>query len=232
MRYLGGKFRLKKDIKQLISQYRKPNQAFVSPFCGSCWIESELENERLLYDKHYYLIEMWKAILNGWEPPQNINEEEYQHIKTHLDENPALSGFVGFVSSYGGKWFGGYARGESRNFTKEGYGSVLRKAKKLKGATFNCADFTTLQPQDAIIYCDPPYFGTTQYATNLLGKFDHSIFWDKAREWSKNNIVLVSEYQAPDDFICIWEKAGKTDLKDSEHKPKNKIEKVFLKKPE
>lgn len=25
------------------------------------------------------------------------------------------------------------------------------------------------------------------------------------REWSKNNIVIVSEQTAPDDFKCIWE---------------------------
>ena len=25
------------------------------------------------------------------------------------------------------------------------------------------------------------------------------------REWSKDNIVLISEENAPDDFECIWE---------------------------
>ena len=25
------------------------------------------------------------------------------------------------------------------------------------------------------------------------------------REWSKNNIVLISEENAPNDFQCIWE---------------------------
>ena len=27
-----------------------------------------------------------------------------------MDENPALTGFVGFGCSFGGKWWGGYAK--------------------------------------------------------------------------------------------------------------------------
>ena len=56
---------------------------------------------------------------------------------------------------------------------------------------------------NAVIYCDPPYAGVKQYANAT--KFDYNEFWDVVREWSKNNVVLVSEQSAPEDFECLWE---------------------------
>lgn len=32
------------------------------------------------------------------------------------------------------------------------------------------------------------------------------MFWDKVRELSKDNIVFVSELDAPEDFECLWNK--------------------------
>jgi site-specific DNA-adenine methylase len=52
-------------------------------------------------------------------------------------------------------------------------------------------------PKDAIIYCDPPYEGTSEYKE---GGFNHKEFWEWARQISKTNKVYVSEYNAPSDF--------------------------------
>lgn len=57
--------------------------------------------------------------------------------------------------------------------------------------------------------CDPPYQGTTSYKT---GAFDHAEFWDWCRKMSENNIVFISEYKAPNDFICVWEGEIKTNF--------------------
>ena len=53
---------------------------------------------------------MWQGLQSGWTPPDVITKEEYKYIREHKDENPALTGFVGFGCSFGGKWFGGLAR--------------------------------------------------------------------------------------------------------------------------
>ena len=37
-------------------------------------------------------------------------------------------------------------------------------------------------------------------------EFDNEKFWNKMREWSKHNIVFVSEVSAPDDFVSVWSK--------------------------
>ena len=81
------------------------NLDFYAPCCGSCWVEAEVKAKNMfLSDYHFYLIEMWKAFQNGYEPIMPITEEIYQHVKANLDEDPALSGFVGFGCSFGGKW--------------------------------------------------------------------------------------------------------------------------------
>ena len=49
---------------------------------------------------------------------------------------------------------------------------------------------------------DPPYENTKQYKSVEI--FDHADFWRVARLWSRDNIVLISEQEAPDDFVPVW----------------------------
>lgn len=47
---------------------------------------------------------------------------------------------------------------------------------------------------------------------------------------AKNNIVLVSEYNMPDDFECIWQKETKTTLDNNRTSDNSKrTEKLFIK---
>ena len=55
-------------------------------------------------------------------------------------------------------------------------------------------------PEGAVIYCDPPYRGTAEYAE---GAFDYDKFWQWVRDTSKKHKIYVSEYQAPDDFKVL-----------------------------
>jgi DNA adenine methylase len=48
------------------------------------------------------------------------------------------------------------------------------------------------------------------------------------RKWSENNIVIVSELQAPDDWMCLWEQEVSRSIK-SQDKSKA-IEKLFIHK--
>ena len=54
---------------------------------------------------------------------------------------------------------------------------------------------------DSVIYCDIPYKGTDEY----IGGFDHERFYQWAR--SQKELVIISEYSMPDDFICINRKS-------------------------
>lgn len=51
---------------------------------------------------------------------------------------------------------------------------------------------------ESLIYCDIPYKNTAEYAT---GGFNHSAFYKWAHE--QTNLVMVSEYNMPSDFVCV-----------------------------
>ena len=100
----------------------------------------------------------------------------------------------------------------------------------LKDIIFECRSFDTINENisNFVIYCDPPYRGTTKYKTE---EFPYETFYDWCRKMSKNNIVLVSEYNMPSDFECIWSKETLANF-DSNRKvndDKNKrVEKLFI----
>ena len=251
MQYLGGKNRIKKDISEIINDeiFRwkvknskansRSNQqicggggCFVSLFCGSCVIESLVNADiKILNDKHEYLIEMYKGLQNGYQLPDNLTQEEYYYIKGHKDTDKVLTGFVGFGCSFGGKWFGGYARNKGgTNYCGQSKRSVLKTMQGLTNANFISMDYKDVPiPENAIIYCDPPYKDTTGYTTSK--NFNYEEFWEYMRKLSKTHKVFISEEQAPEDFECIWSKEVKRVLDVNKANIQSKTEKLFVYNP-
>lgn len=226
---MGGKSRISKSIAILINTYTDATLPFVSLFCGTCSVESKINNnKKILNDKHEYLIEMFKGLQNGYDLPESISEDEYRSIKQDLNKDKVLSGFVGFGCSFGGKWFGGYARScKTRDQATESKKSVLKDMEGLKYAEFLNLDYKDVEiPKGSVIYADPPYKDTTMYGSKL--KFDSEEFWDYMRKISIDNFVFISEEQAPDDFECIWEKELYRTLDVNKNNQPIKIEKLFL----
>lgn len=235
MKYMGNKNRLSKELVPIIQKYIDESgyNKYLEPFCGGCGIIDKIRCEhRFGSDIHKYLIAFLKALSNGYEPPYDISEVEYKHIKEHQSEYPdELLGYVGFQLSFGAKWFDSFRRDKQgkRNYSHEAYRNVMKQAPNLKGIKFNCCDFRTIKNiSNFVIYCDPPYRGTTKYAVD---EFPYKEFYDWCREMSKDNIVLVSEYYMPDDFECIWSKETKvlidSNKVDSDSK-NNRVEKLFI----
>ncbi len=226
MQYFGGKQRISSEIINVLYEYRKDNEKLIEPFVGGCNIISKMCGERYCYDINEYLIEMYKAIQNGWVPPTHLTKEEYDYIKSHKDENKALTGFVGIGCSYSGKWFGGYAKNNTgRNYCLNAYNSLLKQKNDINGINFECCDYRNLLPHSSLIYCDPPYKGTTQYS--IIGTFNTHEFWGIIRKWSKDNNVIISEYSAPDDFECIKTIHTKTDIRNKNNKQETRTERLF-----
>lgn len=206
MRYLGGKSRLAKKFAPILdAALLERDGNFVEPFVGGFNIIPALSRvrEALCCDIHEGLIGMYQALQNGWEPPENISEEEYQVAKERRATDPR-SVFMSFASSYGGKEWGGYARGEGRNWTDESRRSLLHKATHFEGVEFRSFRFEDLpKTAPAVYYCDPPYRGTTKYKT---GNFCHETFdlWCENRV-AVGHIVFVSEFDAPSHWSAVWE---------------------------
>ena len=210
MRYLGGKSRISKDIATVINSVNLGGQEqriFVSLFCGACSIESKIIADRkICNDLHPYLIAMWKAAQQGYQFPDIITKEQYYYIKEHKDEDPALTGFVGFGCSFGGKWFGGLAANKKGdNYCSRANRSLYKDLQGLMNAEFTCKDYREIEiPSGSLVYADPPYENSTKY--NNSKDFDHKAFWEYMRQISKDNYVFISEQQAPEDFISVWSK--------------------------
>ena len=198
-------------------------------FCGSCAVEAKLAphfDRVICNDKHEYLIEMLKGVQNGYELPEHISEEEYKYIKSHKDEDKILAGFVGFGCSFGGKFFGGYARNkEQTNYALQSKKSLLKDMVYLPNAEFICLDYRDVDiPNGSIVYADPPYANTTTYQGQ---KFDSEAFWEYMRQISKHNQVFISEQTAPDDFECIWERPFTRTLDRNKDNQFKVVEKLF-----
>lgn len=218
MRYFGGKVRISKNLALFINNQLKENQTFVDLFCGSCNVISKIDNNRLRIanDKHYYLIEMWKELQKGWLPPESLTKEEYKYIKNNKDEKPYLTAFVGFGCSFAGKWFGGYAYSDERNYCLNAYNSVLNKLKNLKNVMFYNLDYSEVDiPKGSFVYCDIPYKNTTPYCKKEVGEFNHEEFYQWVRENSNKYEIYVSEYKenVPNDFEIVWEQNSEKDIR-------------------
>lgn len=225
MQYLGGKSRIASELVPVIESYRKESQVFVEPFCGGANITCKVKGERHAYDSHKQLIAMYNALQKGWIPPSTVSKEEYDRIK--INGSDELKGFVGFGCSFSGKYFGGYAKNKrGDNFAMNAHNSLLRKMSTMRDVVFGVSDYKDLKYNNSLIYCDPPYSDTTGYSN---GSFDSLDFWDWCRCMSnKGNTVLTSEYKAPDDFKCVWEKKTKTEIRTKNNGREDRIEKLFI----
>ena len=211
MRYQGGKSRIANQLSKAIMavterERERESNTFVSLFCGSCAVECKITgfSHMILNDNHKYLIALYKGLQNGYQLPDDISEEEYQYVRNHKEEDEILAGFVGFGSSFGGKWFGGYGRSKNRSHAQESKRALLRDMKVLQSVEFVCGDYKDVAlPYRCVIYADPPYNNTTGYGNQ---KFDSEEFWEYARRTSENHLMFISEQTAPDDFVSIWEK--------------------------
>lgn len=214
MRYVGSKNRLAKRIRDVVTELRGDRDVYWEPFCGGLNSFAAIApgfRKAYASDTHPDLIMMWQALRDGWTPPDVITEREYADLK---DAEPsALRGLAGFGGSFGGKWFGGYARGghnasgSPRNHQGESARAALSRMSSLEGTDviFRCASFESGRASaDHVVYCDPPYASSLGYRGT--DDFDHQAFWEWCRVQAKSGaLVLVSEYTAPDDMECVAE---------------------------
>ena len=183
----------------------------------------------IMNDKNEYLIALLNAVKGGYQLPEIVTPEEYRQIRLNKDVDKALTGFVGFACSFGGKWFAGYAKNSiDTNYALRGKKSLLKDMSTLANAEFICSDYQDVKlPEKCVIYLDPPYNNTTGYNREL---FDTDKFWKYAREISKQHLVFISEQIAPDDFISIWYKSKRRTLDVNKSNQFYKTEHLFVHK--
>jgi AB1gp56 len=243
MKYQGSKNRTASEIIPLMTSHLNKEDYFVDLFCGGCNLIDKVPRDfiRLSNDNNEFLIEMWKALQNGWIGETTIERELYNKARDAYNKRDysmftkAELGWIGHMASFNGRFFaGGYSghnvqgsKGKARDYISESIRNVLNQLPAIKDVVFSCENYDNfiLPPADkCVVYCDIPYKGVKQYSTSKT--FDYEAFYQWCRERSKDGYkVFVSEYNMPDDFECIWEKPVLCSL--NQTITKKPIEKLF-----
>lgn len=236
MKFVGSKNKLAKHLAPIIQSYiTEDTHAYFEPFVGGANMIDKIDHwNKIGYDIHKELI----ALLNYAQTtlgdfPEGITKEEYIKVRDNEANYPKwYVGLVGFCASYNAKYFGGYA-GEChtkdgvRHYDREAIRNLKKQSVRFKNITFKRMNFLDVDISsmiNCVIYCDIPYKNTTKYKTE---PFPYDKFYEWCKKLSVNNTVLISEYNMPKEFDCIWEKPHKTSL-DKNDNSKDRIEKLFI----
>ena len=112
-----------------------------------------------------------------------------------------------------------------RNYSANAARSLEKKLPGLIGVRLFDKPYQDFTPRGMVIYCDPPYQGTTQYGA--VGEFDSDTFWITMSKWCRDNVVLVSEYNCPINSDTVWEKEVTTDIRGKDGRL-SRVEKLFF----
>lgn len=238
MKYMGSKNRIAKEILPIILKDRKGWQWYIEPFCGGLGTMDKVDGNRIASDKNKYLIAMWIGLQTGRSYPRKINKEMYSEARTEYNNGTNINfddfmiGWIGWMGSYNGRFFdGGYSgKSSGRDYVDEQIRNTEKQIKKLGGIKFESGNYNEIEyPENSIIYCDIPYKDTKQYATSK--GFNHEKFWQWVRDMTIiGHRVFVSEYNAPEDFECIWEKQVTNSMNNKKtYKPTEKLFRFALK---
>ena len=215
---MGSKNRIAKYLLPIILKDRKEGQWYVEPFVGGANMIDKVDGNRIGADNNEYLIAMWQELQKGWIPPDFIEESLWKDVKEKMDSKyeKHFIAFTRLSCSFGADWNGGYARNvkkdkpnaellnsTTKSYCRQSKNNIMKQLPNLQGVNFIHSNYDELEiPSNSIIYCDPPYEGTTKYKDT----FDHIKFWNWCREKSKEgHLIFISEYNAPEDFECVWE---------------------------
>ena len=228
MQYFGGKARIAKVLAAELQSRLQPNQTFVDLFCGSCNVVSKVKaDKRIANDLHKELIALHIAAQQGQELPCVVTEEEYLSMKRNKSTYPAwLLGFVGFGCSFAGRYFEGYARGDTQNYALCASTSIKKKHSSMKDVEFVSLNYSDVQLEDgSFIYCDIPYLSSTKkYST---GSFDHEAFYKYAKQkQSEGHTVYVSEYEhnVPEGWVVVWRHESKKSIRNRDKVQEKTVE--------
>jgi DNA adenine methylase len=232
LKWVGNKQKFAAEITRYFpTQYGR----FFEPFLGSGAILATVAPKNGLgSDTFGPLMEIWKTLksnpdrLIDWYGErqrmigQQTKEEVYEQVKASYNAQPNGADFLFLSRScYGGiirfrknDGFMSTPCGVHDPISTESFSKRVNEWKnRLRYVNFEHCDYKMAfeeAKEGDMIYCDPPY-AFNKYPikyrrdTKKYDVFDNDKFWEVMREWSKENMVVISEITAPPDFINIWE---------------------------
>jgi DNA adenine methylase len=231
MKYMGSKARIAKHILPIILKNRKEGQCYVEPFVGGANMIDKVDGWRIGADSNEHLILALSMIRDNPEViPSNSSEytKEMRQVAIKQDSMDPVDCLMYFACSFAARFKNTWAKGNKYDdFVRAARSSAMKQSPKLNGVKLMHSRYDDLSiPPKSIIYCDPPYANKSGYGA----MFCSDTFWDWCRARTKEgHHVFVSEYNAPDDFVCVWHHDLKA-LSSRDGKPRKATEKLFIHK--
>ena len=255
MSYIGGKARGSKHILAVLNDPRLDGYDYLEPFVGMGHVLRRVVNKRsyTASDANPLVMRLLAAIQAGEALPQ-ISRERYaqlrvEHAASHAssvergeasllvsDAADLETAVAAFQYCFNGREFGGYVDTYTRRNgtvddiprSRANYYAALANTPSFQHASLTHCDYRAYAPDaQCLVYCDPPYQGTTGYTGASRGTFDHAAFWQTVRDWSAHAVVLVSEYAAPPDFVCVASRPKPSCLAGG-HRATPRVERLFV----
>lgn len=186
------------------------SRTVLEPFCGGCSVtaaRAPLCAKVLASDANVAVISLWRAAthqgarFDGWD----VTEEIYSEARSWPDTDPRKA-FVLVGCAFGGKWNGGFARNAAGyDYPRAAARGIARKSTIMAshGVAFAAQSYIDApRTPGRVVYCDPPYAGTTGYGG--VDPFDSAAFWADCEHRARNGqTVFVSEYSAPSGWVSV-----------------------------
>lgn len=240
MVYQGSKNKLAKFLVPIIQKYIDDNdiKTYIEPMVGGANLIDKIKcDNKIGADINEELIALLKYAQSDNDlsiAPDVCTFEHYADVRedrklgTHKYSKEYIA-LIGYCASYGGRYFdGGYGRDskDGRSIYNKRLKNFKTQIPDLNDIQFKCCDYKDFADyKNCVFYFDPPYRNTKKYSKQLI---DYDEFYDFLRKLSENNIVLISEYNMPDDFECIWEKERNVQQKSDRTMAEKAIEKLFI----
>ena len=203
MKYIGSKAKVAADIVPILQGYINEYgiKQYVEPFVGGFNIIDKIEcKNRLGNDIDPLVCELVETCRENpalLDGLKTPTREEYYDVRDNPEKYAGwYRAAVLLFASYNARVYGG------------------------------CYDYRQMcfpTREKVLIYCDPPYAEGVGYVKH----FDTAAFWQWCRERAaEGHIVVVSEYTAPPDFACVWERNVKTHL--NNRAKRDRVEKLFV----
>jgi len=239
MKYIGSKARYAGEICPILQKYIDDLniKTYIEPFVGGFNVIDKIKcNNRVGNDLDSLVCDLVEScrrdpsLLKLLSTP---SRDRFYEVR----DNPAIfqnwyRAAILIFGSYNARVYGGcygaVARtkdGKTRNYFDEAVNNFAKQLPALKDILISCADYKEIIPpknETALIYCDPPYSDGIGYNS----EFDAVEFWEWCRKQSEKHVVIVSEREAPDDFVCIWEQSAKSHL--NNRSKKAVVERLYI----
>jgi DNA adenine methylase len=209
LKCIGSRQGIASDIASVINCliFTEHIEYYYEPFVGGANIVDKVQaNKRIASDIDKGLIELYQRLQSGFIIPDKITIEQYFDSLAHYKAKDKsyqdwMYKFVGLMTSTNGKLFDHGKIKNDKQLDKiynDNKNELEKQMINLTDVEFRHCDYNDIIEsikEKALIYCDIPDDK----------KFNTVDFWNKIRKSGKNNIVIISAKQAPDDFKILWE---------------------------